>query len=77
MGHALLREDSGFHRYQVVEAAVRQHGNFAGTPAAAHLLIAAARFHAAHTPTVRALDQTCCIPLRLGRDENLHEVIEA
>jgi len=72
LGHALLREDAGFHMFQIFEAAVRQHGNFAGRPEADDILIGAARFLTAHAPTVRARGQTFDIASRLHRGEALH-----
>ncbi len=73
LGHALVREDATFHCYQVLEAAVRQRGNLAGTPAADHLLIAAARFLAAQFPTVRSRARTWDVARRLHRGETLHD----
>jgi hypothetical protein len=73
LGHALLREDAGFHMFQIYEAAVRQHENFAGRPEANNVLIGAARFLTAHSPTVRARGQTFEIAARLNRGEALHE----
>jgi hypothetical protein len=72
LGHALLREDAGFHEFQIFEAALRQHRRFAGTPLADHVLIGAARFLSAHSPTVRAVGQTYDIAARLLRGEALH-----
>ena len=72
LGHALLREDSGFHEFQIYEAALRQHSNLAGTAAGDHVLIGAARFLTAHSPTVRAARQTFDIAARLHRGEALH-----
>ena len=72
LGHALLREDAGFHMFQVYEAGVRQYGNFTGTPAAGRILIGVARFLSAHSPTVRASGQTYDIAARLLRGENIH-----
>ena len=72
LGHALLREDAGFHQFQIYEAALRQYGRFAGTPAGDHVLIGAARFLTAHSPTVRANGQTFDIAARLQRGEALH-----
>lgn len=72
LGHALLREDSGFHEFQIYEAALRQHARFRGTPAGDHVLIGAARFLTAHSPTVRAAGQTFDIAARLHRGEALH-----
>jgi hypothetical protein len=71
LGHALLREDAGFHQFQIYEAAVRQFGNFRGTPEGDDILIGAARFLTAHAPTVRATGQTYQIALRLHRGEAL------
>ena len=72
LGHALLREDAGFHSIQIYEAAVRQYGNFRGQPQADHILAGAARFLTAHAPTVRAVGQTYDIAARLHRGEALH-----
>ena len=72
LGHALLREDAGFHQFQIYEAGVRQYRQFAGRPLADHILIGAARFLTAHAPTVRATGQTYDIAARLHRGEALH-----
>jgi nitrite reductase/ring-hydroxylating ferredoxin subunit len=69
---ALLREDRDFHTIQMVEAAVRQHGSM--PPERGRLvLIAAARYLAAHAPTARAQTQTYRIAWRLSRGETLFE----
>ena len=75
LGHALLREDAGFHQFQIYEAAVRQYHNFEGRPEGDHILIGAARFLTAHSPTVRATGQTFEIAERLQRGEALHDSI--
>lgn len=75
LGHALLREDSGFHQFQIYEAAIRQYQRFAGTPAGNNVLIGAARFLSAHSPTVRAVGQTYDIAARLHRGEALHDEV--
>ncbi|MDQ3974512.1 MAG: Rieske 2Fe-2S domain-containing protein [Actinomycetota bacterium] len=72
LGHALLREDSGFHAFQMYEAGLRQHRRFAGRPAGDHVLVGVARFLAAHAPTPRAAGQTFHIAARLHRGETLH-----
>jgi hypothetical protein len=72
LGKAMLREDAGFHQFQIYEAAVRQYRHFAGTPAGDHILLGAARFLTAHSPTVRALGQTYDIAARLQRGEALY-----
>jgi len=69
LGRALLREDRDFHTIQCVEAAFRQ---FAQTGDGI-FLIAAARYLAAHAPTVRAQGQTFSIARRLHRGEKLYE----
>jgi hypothetical protein len=73
LGQVLLREDRDFHTVQMVEAAFRQYGLLRGAPAGAHVLVAAARYLAAHAPTVRAQGQTYQIARRLQRGERLHE----
>ena len=69
LGSALLREDRDFHTIQCVEAAFRQFG-LTGDPI---FLVAAARYLAAHAPTVRAQGQTFHIARRLHRGERLYE----
>jgi len=71
IGHALLREDRDFHTIQNVEAAFREFTPLIGTEAGTHLLIATARYLAAHSPTMRAQGQTYQIALRLHRGERL------
>jgi hypothetical protein len=73
MGGLLLREDRNFHTIQAVEAAFRQHARLRGTAAGAHILVAAARYLAAHSPTMRSQGQTYDIARRLSRGEILYE----
>jgi hypothetical protein len=73
MGGLLLREDRNFHTIQAVEAAFRQHVLLRGTVAGEHVLIAAARYLAAHSPTMRSQEQTYDIARRLSRGEILYE----
>jgi nitrite reductase/ring-hydroxylating ferredoxin subunit len=73
LGKALAREDRDFHTIQTVEAALAQHELLRGTAEASHALIAAARYLAAHAPTVRAEGQTFQIAERLHRGEKLYE----
>ena len=73
LGNALLREDRDFHTIQAIEAAARQHALFPGTAAGIHALIAAARYLAAHSPTVRSQEQTFQIAHRLSQGEHLEE----
>jgi class 3 adenylate cyclase/nitrite reductase/ring-hydroxylating ferredoxin subunit len=76
LGKTLLREDRNFHTIQCVEAAFRQFADLRGTPEGAHVLIAAARYLAAHAPTVRAQGQTYQFAVRLSRGEHLYEDAE-
>lgn len=73
LGRLLLREDRDFHTIQSVEAAFKLHSFLRGTEAGSHVLIAAARYLAAHSPTVRAQGQTYQIAARLHRGEHLFE----
>ncbi len=73
IGMLLLREDRDFRTIQCVEGALRQYDNFAGTEKGTHVLIAAARYLAAHSPTVRAQGQTYQIASRLHHGEKLFE----
>ena len=73
LGHALLREDAGFHQFQIYEAGLRQYRRFEGKPAGDHILIGVARFLAAHSPSVRSVGQTFDIAARLHRGEALHD----
>jgi len=73
LGKLLLREDRDFHTIQTVEAAFRQYQLLQGTSAGTHALVAAARYLAAHSPTVHAEGQTYHIARRLHRGEKLFE----
>lgn len=73
LAHALLREDAGFHAYQMLEAGVRQFGAWGDTDEGRHILIAVARYLAAHSPTERASLQTADIARRLMRGGELHQ----
>jgi hypothetical protein len=73
MGGLLLREDRNFHTIQAVEAAFRQYDRLRDTRAGAHVLVAAARYLAAHSPTMRSQGQTYDIARRLSRGEILYE----
>jgi hypothetical protein len=72
LAYALLREDAGFHAYQMLEAGVRQFREW-GNVAGRHILIAVARYLAAHSPTERAALQTADIARRLMRGGDLHQ----
>jgi nitrite reductase/ring-hydroxylating ferredoxin subunit len=78
LGRLLLREDRDFHTIQTIEAAFQQHrllegGPQAGRPEAVYVLAAAARYLAAHAPTMRAQGQTYEIAQRLQRGERIYE----
>jgi nitrite reductase/ring-hydroxylating ferredoxin subunit len=73
LGHAMLREDAGFHAFQIVDAACKQYQMRRGTDAGRHVLIGMARYLAAHAPTPRAVGQTYQIALRLHRGEALYQ----
>jgi nitrite reductase/ring-hydroxylating ferredoxin subunit len=73
MGGLLLREDRNFHTIQAVEAAFAQYARLRDTTAGAHVLVAAARYLAAHSPTMRSQEQTYDIARRLSRGEILYE----
>jgi nitrite reductase/ring-hydroxylating ferredoxin subunit len=73
LAHAVLREDAGFHAYQMLEAGVRQFGAWGDTDEGRHILIAVARYLAAHSPTERASLQTADIARRLMRGGELYQ----
>jgi hypothetical protein len=73
LGKLLLREDRDFHTVQCVEAAFRQYELLGDTAAGRQALVAAARYLAAHAPTVRAQGQTYQIAARLHRGEKVFE----
>jgi hypothetical protein len=73
LAHAVLREDADFHTFQMLEAAVRQAQEWGDTSAGQHILIAAARYIAAHSPTARARLQTALVARRLARGQTIHE----
>jgi hypothetical protein len=74
---AVLREDAGFHAYQMLEAGVRQFHEWGNTTEGRPILIAVARYLAAHFPTERAGQQTAGIARQLMRDGQLHESLDA
>jgi len=72
LARAVLREDAGFHAYQMLEAGVRQFAAWGDTAEGRHILIAVTRYLAAHSPTERAALQTADIARRLMRGGELH-----
>jgi nitrite reductase/ring-hydroxylating ferredoxin subunit len=73
VAHLLLREDRNFHTIQSIEAAFRQVDRLGHGDDAALMLVAAARYLAAHAPTARAENQTFEIARRLHRGERIYE----
>jgi hypothetical protein len=74
LAHAVLREDAGFHAYQMLEAGVRQFTEWDDdADAGRHILTGVARYLAAHSPTERAALQTADIARRLMRGGELHQ----
>jgi hypothetical protein len=73
LSHAVLREDAGFHAYQMLEAGVRQVAAWGDADKTRHIFIAVARYLAAHSPTERAALQTADIARRLMRGGELHQ----
>jgi nitrite reductase/ring-hydroxylating ferredoxin subunit len=73
LGRLLLREDRDFHTIQMLEAAFRQHQLLRGSPAGTHVLTAAARYLAAHSPTMRSQEQTWRIAYRLYHGQKTYE----
>ena len=72
LGSALLREDAGFHSFQIYDAALHLAERFGERPEADDVLIGASRFLTAHAPTVRSMNQTYETAARLHRGEALH-----
>ena len=71
LAHAMLREDSTFHHFQIVDAAIKQYELRRGTDSARHVLVAMSRFLAAHYPTPRSVNQTFNIAVRLNRGDEI------
>ncbi|MCS6860283.1 MAG: hypothetical protein NZT92_08185, partial [Abditibacteriales bacterium] len=70
---AVVREDADFHTFQMLEAGVRQYEEWRGMEEGKNILVAVARYLAAHSPTQRAQLQTAQIALRLHRGEAIYE----
>ena len=71
LAHAMLREDSTFHHFQIVDAAIKQYELRRGTNSARHVLVGMSRFLAAHYPTPRSVNQTFNIAVRLNRGDEI------
>ena len=73
MAFATLREDAGFHMYQIVDASVKLFEELKDRDNGNVVLVASARFLAAHAATSRSLGQTIDHAIRLSRGEALYE----
>jgi hypothetical protein len=81
IGKALLREDRNFHSIQMIEAIFRQYSflcadsdnNEDNSTRMAPLLVAAAKYLAAHSPTMRSQGHTYQVANQLYHGENLFE----
>jgi hypothetical protein len=72
LGKLLLREDRSFHTIQAIEAAFRQY-TLQSPEAGVNVLVAAARYLAAHAPTMRSQEQTYQMAERLHRSDRVFE----
>ena len=78
---ALLREDRNFHSIQMIEAAFRQYSFLSAndyetnsnSTTGVHILVAAARYLAAHSPTMRSQGHTYQTANQLYHGEHLFE----
>ncbi len=69
---AVVRENANFHTLQMLEAGIRQFHEWPpDSEQAHHILIAVARYLAAHTPTQRSQLQTAQIALRLHQGDEV------
>ncbi len=73
LGNALLVEDTGFHTFQALEAGFQQFDDREDPAERRLLMVAVARYLAAHYPTRREREQTFSIATRLHRGEKVHE----
>ena len=81
IGKALLREDRNFHSIQMIEAAFRQYSFLSAndyetnsnSTTGVHILVAAARYLAAHSPTMRSQGHTYQTANQLYHGEHLFE----
>jgi nitrite reductase/ring-hydroxylating ferredoxin subunit len=78
LGKLLLREDRNFHSIQMLEGAYRQYSlldDDGNNTARVNILLAASRYLAAHSPTMRSQDRTYQIANQLHHGEQLFEEI--
>src|SRR5215469_14780694 len=78
LGKLLLREDRNFHSIQMLEGAFRQYSlldDDGNNAARVNILLAASRYLAAHSPTMRSQDRIYQIANQLHHGEELFEEI--
>lgn len=73
LAHAVLREDAGFHAYQMLEAATGQFRHWGNGSEGRRILVASARYLAAHSPTERGELQTATVARKLARGQRLYD----
>lgn len=73
LARAVLREDAEFHTYQMLEASLQQYREWGECDEGRHIMVALARYLAAHAPTQRTRLQTADIALRLHRGDRIYE----
>lgn len=77
LGKLMLRENRDFHVIQSLDAAFRLHATLEDSPEArVQVLVATARYLAAHAPTMRSQEQTYQMAYRLNRGDRLFEETE-
>jgi hypothetical protein len=72
----MLRENRDFHVIQSMEAAFRLYSQLADPTEGVPVLVATARYLAAHAPTMRSQEQTYQMAYRLHRGDRLFEETE-
>jgi nitrite reductase/ring-hydroxylating ferredoxin subunit len=72
----MLRENRDFHVIQSIEAAFRLYHQLADSVEGVPVLVATARYLAAHAPTMRSQEQTYQMAYRLHRGDRLFEATE-
>ena len=82
IGRLLLREDRSFHLIQMIEAALKQYSTISRTFTSStdrdkikeyHYILAAVRYLAAHSPTMRSQTHTYQTAVQLSSGQNLFE----
>ncbi|MCC5897588.1 MAG: Rieske (2Fe-2S) protein [Phormidium sp. BM_Day4_Bin.17] len=73
LAQLMLREDRNFHVIQSLEAAVRLYHQLGNSAEGISVLVAATRYLAAHSPTVRSQAQTYEIAQRLHQGDRLDQ----